>query len=219
MFEPKDLLGPTASLVATFGGAWLAFRIERKRRSDQEEMHRTGTVNRALYTLFNMWNVLEQYRKDVIEPLRGKPGAWLNMAATPPVRAGLSTFEAGDLSFLLEVGSPMVYASLLLEEQRFAHTLGLIEARSALVMNEVFPRFAGAGVQVGSSLPEPEIARILGIDTIHKLKVVTAAIVEQVDAGLKSLISAHDGLRIAMKRMYPNRKFLNVEFQLPTDGV
>ena len=98
----------------------------------------------------------------------------------------------------------MVYASLLLEEQRFAHTVGLI---------------AGAGVQVGSSLPESDIARILGIDTIHKLNVVTTAIVEQVDAGLKSLISAHDALRIAMRRMYPNRNFVNVEFQLPTHGV
>lgn len=214
MFEPKDLLGPLTSLAAMFGGAWLAFRIERKRKSDEQEKHRAGAANRALYTLFNFWNVLEQHRKDVIEPYRSKPDAWLNMAATPPISAGLSKFEVGDLSFLLETESPMVYASLLLEEQRFAHTVGLIEARSLLVVNEVFPRFAGAQVPVGSALLEPDVTKVLGIDTVHKLKLTTAAVVVQVDAGLKSIISAHDALRIAMKRLYPARKFVNVEFTI-----
>ena len=93
MLELKDLLGPFTSLVATFGGAWLAFRIERKRRSDEQEKRRVGAANRALYTLFNLWNVLEQHRRDVIEPHRSKPDAWLNMAATPPIHAGLAKFD------------------------------------------------------------------------------------------------------------------------------
>jgi hypothetical protein len=217
MIEPKDVLGPIASLVATFGGAWLAFRIERKRRSDEEEKHRSGAANRALYTLFNFWNILEQHRKEVIEPYRAKNDAWLNMAATPPVKAGSMSFEAGDLAFLLETENSMVYATLLLEEQRLAHTLGLIEMRSSIVLNEVFPRFAKASVNVGSALPEPDIARILGIDIVHKLRLVTAAVVKEVDAGLKSTVAAHDQLRIAMKRVYPERQFVKVEFRVPTE--
>ena len=108
----------------------------------------------------------------------------------------------------------MIYASLLLEEQRFAHTVGLIEARSLIVMNEVFSRFARAQVPVGSALPEPDVTRILGIDTVRKLEVTTAAVVKEVDAGLRSVISTHDALRIAMKRLYPARKFVNVQFKI-----
>jgi len=215
MPELKDLLAALITLFATFGGAWLAFRLEHKRREAEEEQRRCGVANRALYTLFNFWNILEQHRKDVIEPYRGKPDAWLNMAAMPPTKTGLATFEAGELSFLLQTENSMVYAALLLEEQRFSHAVGLIEFRSSIILNEVFPRFAGAGVNVGSSLTEAEAERVIGIDTTHKLRVVSSAIVTNVDEDLKSIVSAYDQLRTAMKRLYPERNFVKVEFGLP----
>ena len=215
MPEHKDLLAALITLFATFGGAWLAFRLEHKRRDADEEQRRCGVANRALYTLFNFWNILEQHRKNVIEPCRGKSDAWLNMAATPPTKTGLATFEAGELSFLLQTENSIVYAALLLEEQRFSHAVSLIEIRSSVILNEAFPRLAGAGVSVGASLAEVEAERVIGIDTTHKLRVYSSAIVTNVDEDLKSIVSAYDQLRAAMKRLYPERKFVKVEFGLP----
>lgn len=37
MPEWKDLLAALASLIATFAGAWAAFRFESKRRNREEE--------------------------------------------------------------------------------------------------------------------------------------------------------------------------------------
>ena len=80
------LIDPITTLVAAFGGAWLAFQLERKRRGDDETQKRVGVANRALYTLFNFWNILEQHRKEVIEPCRGKSDAWLNLQHRPHPR-------------------------------------------------------------------------------------------------------------------------------------
>jgi len=102
MPEWKDFLAAFVTLLATFVGAWVAFALERSRRRDEEEQRNVAAVNRALYTLLNFWNVLEQYRKDVIETHRGKPDAWLNMAAAPFTKTGLANFEAGELIFLLQ---------------------------------------------------------------------------------------------------------------------
>ena len=206
------LIDPIATLIAAFGGAWLAFRLERKCRDDDEVQKRIGVANRALYTLFNFWNILEQFKKEAIEPLRGKPDAWLNMPATVPSKYGLTAFEAGELSFLLQTENSMVFSALLLEEQRFAQAVHMIELRSSIVLNQVFPRFAAANVNVGTTLLEPDVGKIVGIDTVHKLKVLGDAIVANVDADLKSIVTAHDQLRAAMKRLYPKRKFIKIEF-------
>lgn len=206
------LIEPIATLIAAFGGAWLAFRLERKRRDDDEIQKRVGAANRALYTLFNFWNILEQFRKEEIEPFRGKPDVWLNLPATVSSKYGLTTFEAGEVSFLLQTENPMVFAALLLEEQRFAQAVHMIELRSSMVLNQVFPRFAAAGVKVGTKLLEPDVERIVGIDTVHKLKVLGEAIVSNVDADLKSIVATHDQLRTAMMRLYPDRKFIKIGF-------
>lgn len=72
----------------------MRFGLSASAETTDEIQKRVGAVNRALYTLFNFWNILEQFRKEVIEPFRGKPDAWLNLLATVPSKYGLTAFEA-----------------------------------------------------------------------------------------------------------------------------
>lgn len=137
MPEWKDLLATLASLIASFAGAWVAFLLESGRRKREETGKNIGSANRAIYTVFNLWNVLEQYRKEVLEPLRGKPDAWLNLAANPSTPVGDSKFQTGDLQFLLQTAHASLFATLLLEEQRFGLVMDLIRARSNLVLEKV----------------------------------------------------------------------------------
>ncbi len=214
MPELKDFLAAVVTLLATFVGAWAAFAFERGRRRDEQEVRNVGAANRALYTLFNIWNVLEQFRKTVIEPYRGKHDAWLNMAATFPSKTGLATFEAGELAYLLQTPHATVYATLMLEEQRFAFAVSLIEMRSSLVLNEVFRALGQAQVTVGTPLPEADVERIIGIDTTRKLKVVTDSLIKNIDEDLLSIVAAYDELQKFMKIIYPERKLIRVQFEL-----
>ena len=216
MPEYKDIVAILATLVASFAGAWAAFLLESQRRAREARERNIGAASRAIYTIFNLWNTLEQYRKEVLEPYRGKPDSWLNAAASPAIPKSDHAFQAGDLQFLLQTPQAPEYAGLFLEEQRFALAMELIRTRSDLVLNQVHPRMAAAGVPIGKNLAAGEVERILGIDLTHKLKQITAAIYTNVDEDLASLKSQHDRLRQAMKTLYPEQKVLQVVFESPT---
>lgn len=212
MPEYKDIVAVLATLVAAFAGAWGAFLLESQRRQREERDRHFGAGNRAIYTIFNLWNTLEQFRKEVLEPHRGRPDAWLNMAAQPAMSVGDHRFEAGDLQFLLQGQHAPVYAALFLEEQRFELAIGLIRQRNQIVLEKVFPRMADAGFTVGRSATEQDVERALGIDVVHQLKMITAALYKNVDEDLASLKSRYDELRSAMAQLSPSRKPLQVVF-------
>lgn len=213
MPEWKDLIAALAALVASFAGAWAAFEFESKRRKGQEDDKHIGAANHALYVVYHDWNILEQFRKEVLEPHRGQEGVWLNMAAHPAVPVATDHFSPTELQFLLQEGKPDTYVTLMLEEQRFLLAMNLIREHSHIVLDEVFPRMARAGIAVGQALPQGQVEAALGIDVTHKLKQITAAIYKNVDEDLPSLVAAHDKLRSTMKALYPHKKFLQVVFE------
>ena len=217
MPEYKDIVTILAILVAAFAGAWGAFLLENERKKREAEDRNIGAANRAIYTIFNLWNVLEQYRKEVLEPFRGKPDAWLNVAANPTIPTGIHTFQADQLQFLLQQSKPEIYTALLLEEQRFAIAIDLIKARSSLVLEQVFAKMASAQIPVVKNMLGADVERIIGIDITHKLKQITAAIYINVDEDIVSLKKQYEALRSVINELYPKRKIIQIEFQ-PTEA-
>jgi hypothetical protein len=185
----------------------------------EERQRQIGAANRALYTLFQYWNTLEQYRKKVIEPFRGRPDAWLNLAANPVSPEALHSFKADDLQFLLQFGKPHIFAELMLEEQRFNLVIGLIRERSNLVLQQVFPRMAQAGFGVGKQASEADVVRAIGVDVTHQLKTLADAIIRNVDEDLASLRVAHDSLRKALSELHPKQKTIEVQFASPRSAA
>jgi hypothetical protein len=213
--EQFNLLDPIATVAAAFAGAWLAFYLERSHKAQEEVKRRVGAANRAIYTLYNIWNIQEQYRKEIVEPYRGRPDAWLNMAATIPASYGISTFEAGELSFLLE-SKPDVYTSLLLEEQRFALAMQLIKTRSDVMLGQAWPRINRVGIGIGQPLltsPGQTPEQVIGADIVQQLRVYTDSLVKNIDENLTSLVSLHNVVRAAMADLHPLARFIRVDFQ------
>lgn len=213
MPEWKDVLAVLASLVASFAGAWAAFKFESHRSEAEEQKKNIGAGNRAIYGVYALWNVLEQFRKEVLEPYRRRPDAWLNLAAHPAPPIATERFQTSDLQFLLERGQASIFAVLMLEEQRFNLAIDLIRSRSDLVLNAVFPKMAAAGFGVGHAQNQDAVEGALGIDLCHKLKQITAAIFQNVDEDLASLRSVYVDLRKALETLYPGQKFLQVIFE------
>lgn len=217
MPEWKDVLAALMSLIASFVGAWAAFKFESQRWNAEKEEKEIGAGNRAIYTVYALWSVLEQYRKDVLEPFRGRHDAWLNLAAHPVPPVATDSFHPSDLQFLLEKRQASLFAALMLEEQRFDLAMSLIRSRSDLVLNSVFPRMAEAGFGVGHARNRADIERVLGIDVCHKLQQMTNAIYQNVDENLASLRTAYIDLRKALETAYPKRKFLQIVFETDTE--
>ncbi len=160
-----------------------------------------------------MWNVLYQYYQIVAKPYKDKSDAWLNMGADANYY-GQACFEAEKLAFLLDLGEHQVYSKIMLEEMRFKSLIKLIEMRNNLLINQVHPALARANIKVGAQqLEEESVEQIIGIDTVHMLKIWTPEIIKQLEMDLLSLKVAHDELRAAMKRLQPDEKFISLEFK------
>ena len=208
----NHLLNLLTTLANVFTGAWAAFRYQEFRQINEVVDKNIAASNRALYTLFNLWNIQRQYQKEVIEPERGKPDVWLNMSATLTYSFGLTAFQANELSFLLQTPHAQIYADLMLEEQRFQGAMNMIELRSGILLNQVSPRLSAAGVVVGTPLPEPDLNTLLGIDIVHKLKGITEGIIGNIDENVISLKAVHDNLRSAFEALYPDREIVEIRF-------
>lgn len=172
----------------------------------------------AIFTLFDYWSTLEQYRKNFIEPYRGKPDAWLNMSASPETFSALTSLSPGDLAFLLQSGHAEAYSHIMIEEQRFKYVTALIDERNSIILREVFPKLSAIGMKVGASSTEADMELAIGIDVVHKLKIITKGIVDCVDENLISIREAHDELRAVISELYPKVKPIRAEFSLPLKG-
>ena len=215
MPEWKDVLAALVTLVASFSGAWAAFRFQAHEKKSAQTEREISAGNRAIFTVYALWNVLEQFRKEVMEPYRGRPDAWLNLAAHPAPPISGERFQTDDLQFLLERENAGVFVSLMLEEHRFDLAMDLIRSRSDLVLNGVFSKMGAAGFKVGQPQTLAAVEAALGEDTCHKLKQMTAAIYKNVDEDLASLRVLYTDLRKALQDLFPGRKFLKVVFDEP----
>lgn len=215
MTEPElGRLGLEAltTLAAAFAGAWAAFKFEESRRSKEIIETRVGAGNRALYTLLNMFNVLKQYQKEVIDPCKPRGNLWLNMDATLPYGKGRISFNADELSFLLGVGQAATFTDVMLEEQRFDINIGLIERRSALLLEQAYTRLSEAGVRRGEPREIAEMEQILGQNIAQQLKYMTDSILQFTDQNVESLERMFKRLREALVLLYPKQKFIEVRF-------
>jgi hypothetical protein len=123
--------------------------------------------------------------------------------------------QGADLQFLIDKGHAPVFATLLLEQQRFDLAIGLIRSRSDVVLNEAFPKMAAAEIGVGEAREQQAVERALGIDVCHRLRETTAAIFTNVDEDLTSLRSTYTLLRDTLKTLYPKAEFMQILFDQP----
>lgn len=106
----------------------------------------------------------------------------------------------------------MLLADLVLEEQRFATVVALIRSRNALLVEDVFPRFAAAGFVVGGSVAAESVYKAIPIDVVHQLKVYTKGIVDLVDKDVGTLQQKFSELRAHYVGIAPAQKPINVDF-------
>jgi hypothetical protein len=83
MLSGKEILSGAGTLVASFAGAWFAFRFARYQRERDKMDTDVAAGNRALFILTNMFNALRQHQKEVVDPYRNRHDAWLNLHVWP----------------------------------------------------------------------------------------------------------------------------------------
>jgi hypothetical protein len=205
----KEILAGLGTLVASFAGAWFAFRFARRQRDRDRIEGEISAGNLALFTLMEMWNDLRQHQLEIIEPYRNNPAAWLNLPVSQRLDAELS-FDTNALSFVLQT-DPQLFAEVLQEQHRFRLAAHLIEDHRTVMMSEARPRLERAGIKIGERRIISEFETAIGVDATHKLQMISAAIIKNFDENVISTRRVFLKLRALLKTLYPRRRFLNFQ--------
>ncbi|MGH8769683.1 MAG: hypothetical protein ACREV2_00665 [Burkholderiales bacterium] len=201
-----------SAAIGTFVGAYAAFALERGHRADEQKKLRAAEGNLAILTLFQMWNVLRQYQKEVIEPAPDHKGRWLAMKATLPQSAEHVGFDPVRLEFLFESENKNLLPQLLLEERRFQIALAMINRRSTLMLEKVFPALEAKGVKEGTNLEEGVARAMLGPSLAAEVVQTTESIVQNVNEDVESIKATYEELRKQLVLLLPSAKLIQLGF-------
>jgi len=130
------------------------------------------------------------------------------MAAGSPIGDGSLVFDMKELSFALQTKGSIVQF-LFLEADRFGSVAQLIDERNKIVLSEVWPRLSTAKIPRGQRMDSNEIRDILTVGIVRQLEVLTDGIIKNLDENVISSRALFNQFRIALKEIYPKRKFID----------
>ena len=202
----------STTILATFFGASAAFFLERRTKKKEYKQVSLSSANRALFILSRQFSILNQFRNQIINPVRDDPGAWINIPAILPKTHEDLRYDIGSLQFLFESEDPNLLTELLMEEDRFFEAIKTINARSKKHSNELQPKLAALGVKEGAYCTDLELEKTLGIDLVWSMKSLTKSLVEHVDEGIDGLKAIHDKLISTFTKLFPDERIIEIKF-------
>jgi len=207
------LINSLATLFAAFLGALAAFLLQDWRNKRREEARKRSAVNRAIFDLSILWNDLDQYRKEIIEPVRTSIAPWFNMQANVSTQFHNVAFNFDELFFLVDAEKADLLQKLFLEESRYRITLDIIEERSKIVLNWLQPKMESLGYTKDGKLDLKELESKLGPDLTCKLKSLTDATIQFVDENLISMNVLNSEFTAEMESLFEGKKVLKVQYE------
>lgn len=193
-------------------GAWLAFALERRRRNIETKKYEVALGNELLFKLFQMWNILKQYQKEVIKPVQEQPLPWFSLRNSIDQFTDDLRIDAEDCGFLFRSDDPDIVSQIMIEQRRFNLAISLIKKRSQIMLEDVFPALSKAGVKENDKLSENDLVRIAGKDKISTVKQLGESIIQNVNEDSATLVETYRKLRGLLKKQFPNSKFIQVSF-------
>lgn len=198
-----------ATLLAAFYGAKYAFQFQRDKEEKENKEKQILHGNLAIFNLTRMANTLYVYRRQFIEPLRGKPTAFLEMHPSLDLLEDDINFNVENLFFLLKADSINFVGELMVEKSRFQSALDAINDRSRVHRLEVQPTLEKAGFVQGGNYTLEQIEEILGQRLYHTITSSTDQVINHVDETINSLKSAGGKLSSLLKGIFPGEQVIS----------
>lgn len=206
--ESLDLTNAVATIASAFIGSLSAFLLATKREERELKKRRAEAGNRALFALGRQLNTLETIKRQFVDPVRQDPARFLSMRAFMATDQHPHQVDLSSLEYLLETEDREVLFTVLLEQERFETATLALKYRSQLHMDEVQPKLAANGIQSGGLYSLQQIQAALGARLYAMIVEATDIAIKNVDDYIASNIKCSEDLRNALKRVFPQRKFI-----------
>ena len=199
-----------ATLLAAYFGAKFAFDFQRnKEKHDQKNKNRVSG-NLAIFKLVAMLNSLLSYQKQIIEPVRTKPTAFLEMIPTLPQVQDHISIDIDSLSFLLDTNDENLIGELSVEVARYKAAIEAINDRSRVHRSEAQPTLAASDIKNGGDCSLEEIQNVLGERLFHTLDNSTNQVIHHVDSTILSLNDLAGKLSKSLKKQFPKERIISL---------
>jgi len=202
-----------ATLLAAFFGAKYAFQFQNEKEERQHKEKNILNGNLAIFDLMRMANTLLVYRKQIIDPVREKPTAFLEMPPSLDLLENDINFNAENLFFLLQSGEVNFVGELVVENRKFQSALDAINDRSKIHRFEVQPTLEKAGIVQGGNYTFQQIEDILGERLHFTIQQATQQVITSVDETIDSLKNAGDNLSKILKEIFPGEQIISFKFE------
>lgn len=124
--EFKDCLPFATSLCGAFFGALGAYWVGRFKEDRDEDKRRHTALLATQYALFSQWNVVEDVRKNFLEPVRNDPQR--HEKQKHYIRTlGHFSVPFDDLAFIIDSEEPNLLQEIHIAEKRFLSSTTLLE--------------------------------------------------------------------------------------------
>jgi len=198
------------TLLAAYYGAKFAFDFQRNKEQQEQKNKNIVSGNLAIFKLITMINSLLSYQRQIIEPVRGKDTAFLEMSPTLPQEKDNISINLDSLSFLLGTDDQNLVGELSVEAARYDAAIAAINERSKVHRNEIQPTLDAAGVVNGGNYLHADIQSVLGERLFHTIHQATDQVIYHVDSTILSLRAISDKLTKALKKIYPDERIIAV---------
>jgi len=211
IISSETFITAVSTLAASFGGAYLAFKWQRSEKKSEITERNISAGNRAIVSLIRMFNIVAQYRMQVIDPRRASTGRAVLIAASRLDNTEKEGVDQDSLGFLS--GSAEEYELVLdlwIQERRFRALVGAVNSRSDLHVRKIQPAISAA-MKPGAEFTRPDVAELVGEDVLSEMEQVTEEIIHLVELLECSIVECKTALQRRMKAHFPGRNVLNFE--------
>lgn len=208
----NDYISAVSTMFAAFLGAGYAFKLQSNK--EERKIQETNKVagNLAIFNTTRMLNILLDYQKQIIDPVRGKELDFIEMQPTLPLDDEIN-LDLGSLAFLLDTDDLNFLGELWAEESKFRRTINAINLHSQLHIHKLQPAFEQANIKEGHTYPLSEFERVLGIQLFTTMRQSTQQIIDSVDSNVSSIQKTSEKLTQIMKKMYPSERLISLKIQ------
>lgn len=202
-----------ATLLAAYFGAKYAFDFHSNKEIKDVKRRNIVNGNIVIFNLGLMVNNLLNYQKQIIDPVRGKPSAFLEMSSTTPLQKEDISIDLNSIYYILETEDRNLLGEISVEVLRYQKALDAINERSIIHIREVQPNLEKAGIVEQETYHLEQIEAALGSRLYAITNQTTEQVVKHIDNTLLSLQDVSSKLTQSLKKQFPGETIIN--FSIP----
>lgn len=205
-----------ATILAAYFGAKYAFDCQSKKETENTKRKNIVNGNVVIFNISRIISDLLNFQKDIIDPVRGKTTAFLEMSPTTHLPKEDISVDLNSIYYILETEDRNLLGELSAELSKYQTTLVAINERSRFHIHEVQPTLEKAGIVEGGNYSHKQMETVLGnrlYITMHK---ATEQVIESVDNTLLSLQEVGSKLTQSLKKQFPGETIIGIS--IPEKG-